>query len=89
MVRAINSAVFVAPVAVFLWPTITSSFEETSLGADVTTFNSRTTVWSLVGDHCTEHPVLGWGAFTFDNKTGSPLSALFSTTRTSSSLKPD
>lgn len=77
VVRAISSAVFGAPVAVLLWPTIISSFEETSLGADVTTFNSRTLVWNLVRDHWTEHPVLGWGAFTFDNRTGSPLSSLF------------
>jgi len=77
MVRAVNAAAFCAPIAVFLWPSIVSSFEETSLGSDVTTLNSRTTVWQLVADNWTQHPVLGWGAFTFDNNTGSPLSALF------------
>lgn len=77
LVRMFNMAVCTAPVVVFLWPKVASLFEETSLGSDVGTFNSRTTVWGLVAKHWTEHPVLGWGAFTFDDKTGSPLSALF------------
>jgi O-antigen ligase len=77
LVRMINTVVIGTPIAVFLWPTIASSFEETSLGSDVTTLNSRTTVWKLVADNWTENPVLGWGAFTFDNMTRSPLSALY------------
>ncbi|ALV42381.1 hypothetical protein AU252_15515 [Pseudarthrobacter sulfonivorans] len=77
MVRAINTAIFGAPIAVFLWPAIVSSFDESSLASDVTTLNSRTLVWDLVAANWTERPVFGWGAFTFDNATGSPLSALF------------
>lgn len=77
MVRMINTAIIGTPIVMFLWPTIASSFEESSLGSDVTTLNSRTIVWRLVADNWTEHPLLGWGAFTFDNATGSPLSLLF------------
>lgn len=77
MVRMINAAIIGTPMVMFLWPTIASSFEESSLGSDVTTLNSRTIVWRLVADNWTEHPVLGWGAFAFDNATRSPLSVLF------------
>lgn len=77
LVRAIGTAIFAGPVAVAFWPTIMESFDDSSLGADVSTFNSRTLVWNLVGQYWTDRPLFGWGPFAFNDRTMSPISSLF------------
>lgn len=62
---------------VALKPLISSAFDNSSLGDDVTTFNSRTQAWGLVEEYWVERPLFGWGPFVFDDHTASPVSVLF------------
>lgn len=77
IVRLINTTLVGLPVAVIFWPSIISAFDDSSLGNDVSTLNSRTLVWNLIGTYWTDKPLLGWGPFAFNDRTGSPISSLF------------
>lgn len=59
------------------WPHLVDAIQETDLTGDVATLSSRTLAWSLVGEYWDAKPFLGWGAFTFNDASGSPLSQLF------------
>ncbi|WIA99760.1 O-antigen ligase [Curtobacterium sp. MCBA15_012] len=76
-VRTFAAVLVGLPIAVFAWPAIDDAFNDSTLGSDVTTLNSRTVVWNLVGRYWVDHPVLGWGPFTFNDATHSPASSLF------------
>lgn len=58
-------------------PTLMNSVNSSELGSDVGTFNGRVAAWDLVEASWPLKPIFGWGAFVFDDRTGTALSNTF------------